>query len=81
MVTPAPIILNFTDLVRRDSGLKTLYPSNLLSSGPLKGDIVPVQLPLWVGLEKCKLIGLLSSKLERAILHRLRFQREQILGK
>lgn len=50
-VIPAPVILSFTALARRSSGLKIPYPSNLLSSGPLKGIIVPAWLPLWASLE------------------------------
>lgn len=51
MVIPAPGILSFTALARKDSGLKTPYPSVLRNSGPLKGIIVLVGLSLWASLE------------------------------
>ena len=79
MLVPVPVILSFTALVRGDSGSKTAYPNDILSSGTLKGLIAPVQLPLWARLENASSQGFYI--LERVISHRLSYQRGQITVK
>ncbi|KAF6125179.1 hypothetical protein HJG60_009704 [Phyllostomus discolor] len=79
MLVPVPAILSLTALVRGSSSSKTAYPSDILSSGTLKGLIAPVQLPLWASLENASSQG--SYILERVILQRLSCQRGQITVK